>query len=133
MSAKRCAAEAKGFDPIVKLRGGEVRKLHRGGSQADEAIRVSFAPCRYPGIGHTDNLVGQGAIFHPVPPVAIDAYRLHVDSAPIHFPNAFGPHGPSAALVRKFSPHEKWLDLGDGDVRVNINHADATSSHLHDT
>ena len=132
MSAKRGAAEAEGFDRVVKLPGGEVRKLHRGRSQADEAIWVSFAPRRYPGVGRTDNLFGQGAIFHPVPPVAIDAYRLHINSAPIHFPNAFGSHGPSAALVRKFSPREKWLDLGDGDVRVNIHHADATSSHLHD-
>src|SRR3990172_4538403 len=76
--------------------------------------------------------VGQRAILHLVPPVAIDADCLNVNSAPIHFPYAFGSHGAPATLIGPLGPGNNWTDCGDGDVGVNIHDADAASSDLHD-
>src|SRR5580658_4561288 len=101
MSAQRCAAVAELLDGIIQLSCGEIGKLQRRRTQRYEAIRVGLAPRRQPLIGRPDNLVREIAILYGIPPVAVDAQHLNVNSALIHFPYALVPHGSAAGVARE--------------------------------
>src|SRR5206468_7978300 len=98
VTADRRAAQTKPLDRIVKLFSRQIRMLQRDGRKRDEAIRMRGHPCREPLVLDLDDAAREIAI-GGVPPVAVDAERLHVEPLLVHELQARGTQDvvPSAA------------------------------------
>ena len=82
-------AMAELLDRVLDLRRRQLGKLQRGRSQSHKASRVLLAPSRKPLIRRVHDPVGQSAVFHRVPPIAIDAQHLDIDPTPVHLLDTF--------------------------------------------
>ena len=72
---------------MFELLRSQIGKLQRGRGECDKAIGVLLTPGSEAFILHLDDFGGEVAI-GGVPPVAIDAERLNVNSTLIHFREA---------------------------------------------
>src|SRR5262245_51945472 len=97
--------------------------LERHRSERDEAIGIPSDHGGQSAILRRDNVVRQRALCR-VPPIAIDAERLHIDAAPIHRLNAIGPE--RIAYGRR-GQRRSLDDVADRNhaVPMDINESDA--------
>ena len=120
MAADRSAAQAEIADRVLELRGGEIGKLQRHGAERDEAVRMLLAPRGQRLVVHAHDLVGELAL-RVVPPVLIDAERLHVDAALVHRGNALRTERHHAGdFARERRALDEIRHLRDRAMRMEI-------------
>ena len=77
------------FDRALDLRRRQIGKLKRRRGQSHKPSRVLLAPGGKAVIRRAHDPVCQSAVFHGVPPIAVDAQCLNVDAAPVHLLDTF--------------------------------------------
>ena len=120
--------EPKILHGMLELLGGEIRELQRDGAQADEARRVLFAPGRDALVVRRDDgtrvLAARG-----VPPIRVDAERLHVDAALVHRREPLGPeHERRRRDARRVDAGHAPRDLGEHAMRVHVDDGHAPAA-----
>ena len=112
--------EPKILDGVLELLGREIRELQRDGAQADEARRVLLAPGRDALVVRRDDGARVVAV-RRVPPIGVDAERLHVDAALVHRREPLGPeHERRRSDARRVDARHALRDLGEHAVRVHV-------------
>src|SRR5262245_45916071 len=119
------------LDRALDLRGRQIGKLQRRRGQSHKASRVLLAPSGKAVIRRVHDPICQRAVFHRVPPIAVDAKRLNVDPALVHLLESFHAQRPASGVASELRIRNDWLHLVDGGVRMNVHHSDAPASYLH--
>jgi hypothetical protein len=116
---------------VLDLRRREIGELHRGRGQRHKAIPMLLAPGRKAVIRRAHDPVCETAVFRRVPPVAVDAQRLNVDTAPVHLLNALHIQRPAPGVASEFRICDDRPHLIDGGMRMDVHHSHAPARDLH--
>ena len=122
------------FDAVLELLRRQVGKLQRHRRHGHEAIRVRRHPLRQPLVLRLDDAAREVAV-GGVPPVAVDAQRLHVHALAVHRGSRAGPQDvrratAAAAFAKRRALHDLG-DLGNHAVRVHVDDLDAPAADRH--
>jgi len=114
----------------MELLGRQVGMMQGDRRQRDKSVGVCQHPLREPFVLREHDLGRQRALGR-IPPVTVDAERLHVDALLIHDLQAFGAEvAAAAARLGERRVLDDLIHRNDA-VRMDVDHFDATAAHHH--